>query len=75
MCFRGKVYNSRFLYSKYYSTPPLLVESFINNYINTFLVALRSWPGHLYSEVIHEGNYSPLAINLSLHEVYIEENE
>jgi hypothetical protein len=71
MYFRGEVYNSSFIYFKYYSTPPLLVKSFINNYLNTFLVTLCSWPSHSRGKVIYKSNYSTAAINLSLHEVLL----
>jgi hypothetical protein len=75
MCFGGEVYNYYFIYFEYYSTPPLLVKSFINNYLNTFLVTPRRWPGYPRGEVIHESNHSAVAVDLSLHEVCVEEKE
>jgi hypothetical protein len=69
------VYNSSFLYFESRSTPPFLVERFINDYFNTLLVTLRSRSGHLRSKVIHEGNRSSLAVDRSLYKVYVKEEE
>jgi hypothetical protein len=69
------VYDGRFLCFERRSTPVLLVKSFIDNYFNTFTVTLRSWPGHPRGEVIHESNRSAAAVDLSLHEVCVEEKK
>lgn len=69
------MYNSSFIYFKSRTTSSFLVGCFINNYFNTVPVTLRSRSGHPRSKVIHEGNRASLAVDLSLYEVYVKEEE
>jgi hypothetical protein len=69
------VYNSSFVCLKGRSAPFLLVESFSDNYFDTFPITLRCRSGHLYSKIVHERDCSSLAIDLSLNEVCVKEEE
>ena len=69
------MYNGCFICFECCPTPPLPVECFVNNFLNTFPVASCSWPGHPCGEVIHKSNCSAVAVDLLLHEVCVEEEE
>jgi hypothetical protein len=71
----GEVYNGSFLCFKGRSTSLFPVECFIDDRFNTIPVALRSRSGHPRGKVIHEGNRSSLAVDLSLYEICVEEEE
>lgn len=72
---RGEVYNGGFLCFKSRSTSSFPVECFIDDCFNTLPVALRSRSGHPRGEVIHKRDRSPLAVDLSLYEICVEEEE
>jgi hypothetical protein len=70
-----EVYDGCFVCLESYTAPFLLVECFIDNCFNTFLITLRSWSGHPRGKIIYERNCASLAVDLSLYEVCIEEEE
>ncbi|KAI3129612.1 hypothetical protein CBS147330_5242 [Penicillium roqueforti] len=71
----GEVYDGSFLRFKRRSTSSFPVESFFDDGFDTLPVALRSRSGHPRGEVIHKRDRSPLAVDLSLYEICVEEEE
>ena len=71
---RGEVFDGCFLCFKSRSAPPFSVERFIDKCFNAFPVTLL-WPGHPRGKIIHESDCSSVAIDLSLHEVYVKEEK
>jgi hypothetical protein len=69
------VYDGCFICHKGRSAPFLLVECVIDTCFDTFPITLRSWSGYLRGKIAHERDYSSLAVDLSLYEVCVEEEE
>jgi hypothetical protein len=72
---RSEVYDGYFVCLESCAAPFLPVECFIDNCFNTFPITLGSWSGHPRGKIIHERDCSSLAIDLSLYEVCVEEEE
>jgi hypothetical protein len=70
-----EVYDGCFVCLESRTAPFLPVECFIDNCFNTLPITLRSWSGHPRGKIIYEGNRASLAVDLSLYEVCIEEEE
>ena len=73
--FGSEVYDSCLVCLESRAAPFLLVECFIDNSFNTFPVTLRGWSGHPRGKIIYERNRTSLAVDLSLYEVCVEEEE
>jgi hypothetical protein len=69
------VYNSCFVCLERRAASFLPLKSFIDNCLGTLPITLRGWSGHPRGEIIHERDCSSLAVDLSLYEVCIEEEE
>lgn len=71
----SKVYDSCLFCFKSCSTSPFLIKRLIDNCLDSLLVTLRGWPGHLCGKIIYKSDRSSLAVNLSLYEVCVKEKE
>ena len=73
--FAGEVYDCRLLRLKSRPASSLPVQSVLNDGFDAFAVALRRRSSNLRREVVHEGYRAPAAIDSSLYQVGIEEEE
>jgi hypothetical protein len=71
----SKVYDGCFVCLKSRSAPFLPVECVIDNCFDTFPITLRRWSRHPRCKIVHERDCSALAVDLSLYEVCVKEEE
>ncbi|KAI3040038.1 hypothetical protein CBS147353_11889 [Aspergillus niger] len=71
----SEVYNGCFVCFESRAAPFLPVKCFIDNSFNTFPVTLRTWSGYPRSKNIYERDRTSLAVDLSLYDVCVEEEE
>ena len=69
------MYDSRLISLKCRSASLFLVERLVDNGFNSFPVTLYSRTGYPRGKIIHESDYSSLAVDLSLHEVCIKKQK
>ena len=73
--FTDKVDNNRLFRFKCYSASSFSVQRVVNNSFNSFFITLSRGSRNLCGEVIHEDHYFFVAINTSLHQIGIKEEE
>ena len=69
------MYNCRFLYIKRRAAPCLPIEGVPNNGFDTFSIALRYRSCNLRCEVVDKGYRTAIAVDSSLYQIYVEEEE
>ncbi|KAJ5799036.1 uncharacterized protein N7503_006541 [Penicillium pulvis] len=69
------MYDGRLVGFKSRSASSFPVERLVDNGFNSFPITLRGRPSHPGGKIIHKGNCSSLAVDLSLHEVCVKEKK
>ena len=75
VAFACEVYNSRFLYVERRTAPCLPIQGVLDNGFDALSVALRCRSCDPRREVIHEGYRTTVAVDSSLYQVCVEEEE
>lgn len=75
MHFGSKVYDGRLVGLECRSASLFPVERLVDNGFRSFPVTLRGGPSHSCGKIIHKGDCSSLTVDLSLHEVCVEEEK
>ncbi|KAI1828728.1 hypothetical protein CBS147337_10467 [Penicillium roqueforti] len=71
----SKVYDGRLVRFKSRSASSFPVERLVDNCLDSCSIALGGWSGHPRGKIINESDCSSLAVDLSLHEVCVEEEK